>query len=58
MSKPRKFRTEDGYVFFMLEDGSLVDNLDPEKRDMTYDSLEHLTAEVDVDEITDGEDDE
>jgi hypothetical protein len=48
----KKFRTEDGYIFYMLSDGSLVDNLDPQRRDMTYSSLEDLKDAVDVVEIT------
>lgn len=31
--------TEDGYKFYWLDDGRLVDSLDPDKVDMEFDNL-------------------
>ncbi len=33
---PLKFKTEDGFVFYVLESGRVVDNPDPEKEDMSW----------------------
>jgi len=38
----KRIQTEDGYTFYLLHDGSLVDNLDKNYVDMSYDSLEEL----------------
>jgi len=35
-----KFRTEDGYIFYVLRNGKVVDSLDPEKEDMSWDSFD------------------
>lgn len=49
----RKFKTEDGFYFWLQLDGTLTDNPDPAKADMTYASLEELKRAVDVEEIFD-----
>lgn len=37
--KPKKiYHTEDGYTFYQLSDGSVVDNLDPDLVDLAWDS--------------------
>jgi glutamate synthase domain-containing protein 1 len=41
-AKMKTYMTEDGYKFFLLEDGRLVDNLDPELCDMSFDSFEEF----------------
>ena len=41
----KQYQTEDGYVFYLQEDGSLTDG------DMTFSSLEELKKHVDVVEI-------
>ena len=33
---PIKFQTEDGYTFYILHSGRVVDSLDPEKEDMSW----------------------
>lgn len=38
----RQFITSDGYKFFELPDGSIVDNVDPEKRDIVFDNFSHF----------------
>ena len=40
--KPKKYITEDGYVFKLKKDGTLTDG------DMTFDSLKELKKSVDV----------
>ncbi len=40
--KPKKYITEDGYVFKLEKDGTLTDG------DMTFDSLKELKKSVDV----------
>jgi hypothetical protein len=47
------YMTEDGYKFFLLEDGTLVDNLDAELCDMSFNSFdefmeatEHTAVEI------------
>jgi hypothetical protein len=42
----RVFDTEDGYRFFELPDGTLVDNLDPDAVDMAFDNIEQLKDEM------------
>jgi len=41
----KQYKTEDGYVFDLQDDGSLTDG------DMTFDSLEELKKHVDVYEV-------
>ena len=33
---PLKFKTEDGYTYYILATGRVVDSLDPEKEDMSW----------------------
>lgn len=40
--------TEDGYEFYVLNDGRVVDNLDEDCIDQSYDCIEDLEAEVDI----------
>ena len=42
----RVFDTEDGYRFFELPDGKVVDNLDPDAVDMAFDNIEQLKDEM------------
>ena len=44
-SEMKQYKTEDGYVFDLQDDGSLTDG------DMTFDSLEELEKHVDVYEV-------
>jgi hypothetical protein len=48
-NEPNTLKTEDGYTFHRLDDGSYADNLDKSKIDMSWDSyidmLETLHAE-------------
>jgi|TARA_R110001592_G_scaffold184993_1_gene428919 hypothetical protein len=44
-SEMKQYKTEDGYVFDLQDDGSLTDG------DMTFDSLEELKKHVDVYEV-------
>ena len=39
-------KTEDGFIFYVLDNGCVVDNLDSSLVDMSYDSLEELSNEV------------
>jgi hypothetical protein len=34
--------TEDGYKFYLLEDGRIVDSLDEDTRDITFESFEEF----------------
>ena len=36
---PIKFQTEDGYTFYILYDGSVVDSPDPEAVDMSWPNI-------------------
>ena len=48
-SKPtfsRRIKTEDGYTFYILPNGKVVDSLIPDLVDMTYDSIDDLSAVV------------
>ena len=42
----RKLKTEDGYTFYLLNDGTVVDNLDADNVDMAFDTLEQFTKEM------------
>jgi len=44
--EPIAYRTSDGYTFFLQEDGNLTDNVDPEKSDMMFDSIEQIEEEM------------
>jgi len=37
---PLKFQTEDGYTFYILYSGRVVDSLDPDKEDMSWPDVE------------------
>ena len=39
---PIKFQTEDGYTFFILYSGRVVDSLDPETVDMSWPGVEEF----------------
>lgn len=41
-NQPKQFKTEDGYIFYLMPDGRLVDNLDPDLVDLSYDSIEEF----------------
>ena len=41
-NQPKQFKTEDGYTFYLMPDGRLVDNLDPNLVDLSYDSIEEF----------------
>ena len=41
---PIKFQTEDGYTFYILYSGRVVDSLDPEKEDMSWPDVESFVA--------------
>jgi len=38
--KQKEFKTLDGFTFYLTEDGKVVDNLDPEKVDMSWDTFD------------------
>ncbi len=40
-----KYRTDDGYTFYLQPDGTLTDHVDPELSDMTFDSLDAFVDE-------------
>ena len=44
------FKTSDGFKFHLLDDGSVVDNLDPDCVDMSWASLEAFVCDL-MDEI-------
>ena len=48
----RKLKTEDGYTFYLLTDGTVVDNLDANNVDMSFETL----AEFEHDMLIFGED--
>ena len=37
-----KVKTEDGYTFYIMPNGKVVDNLDPDLIDLSYDSIEEF----------------
>jgi len=37
---PLKFQTEDGYTYYILRSGRVVDSPDPEKEDMSWPDIE------------------
>ena len=41
-NQPKQVKTEDGYTFYLMPDGRLVDNLDPDLVDLSYDSIEEF----------------
>ena len=36
-------KTEDGYTFYLLEDGRVTDNPNPNFEDMSWDTIEQFT---------------
>lgn len=36
----KKYRTEDGYIFYLLPDGTVADSVNPEEVDLSWDTLE------------------
>ena len=40
--KIQRIQTEDGYIFYVLPDGKVVDNLNPELVDLSFESLEKM----------------
>ena len=44
----RTYRTEDGYTFYLLSDGTVVDNLEANNVDMSWDSLEKFVWDIRV----------
>lgn len=38
----RKIITDDGYTFYILSNGEVVDNSDPELVDLSFDSLDEF----------------
>ena len=41
-----EFKTNDGYVFYLLEDGSVVDSLNPDHVDMSWPSIESFIQDL------------
>jgi hypothetical protein len=35
----KKYRTEDGYTFYLLPDGTVADSVDPAEVDMSWDTF-------------------
>ena len=38
------YRTEDGYTFYVLPDGTVADSTDPDEVDLSWDSFEDFWA--------------
>ena len=34
-----KYRTEDGYIFYLLPDGTVADSVEPEEVDLSWDTF-------------------
>ena len=45
-SYKRRFMTDDGYTFYVLKDGRVVDNLNPKKVDMSWPSTKAYKQDV------------
>jgi len=41
-NQPKQFKTEDGYIFYLMPDGKVVDNLNPQLIDLSFTSIEEL----------------
>lgn len=54
MSATHILRTEDGYTFYVLANGRVVDNLDPDMVDMSWPSMATFALEADVDYVVEG----
>ena len=50
----RKFKTGDGYTFYQLPDGKVVDNLDPNAVDMSWDNVKDFKKSVGTDVAEEG----
>lgn len=42
----KKYRTEDGYTFYLLDDGRVVDSLDDDKIDMSWSSFDEFMIDT------------
>jgi len=52
----RQFKTDDGYTFYQLPDGRVVDNLDPKIVDMSWDNVKDFKKSVGEDVAEEGVD--
>ncbi|MFZ4600229.1 MAG: hypothetical protein ACOYNN_16440, partial [Terrimicrobiaceae bacterium] len=52
----RQFKTDDGYTFYQLPDGRVVDNLDPNIVDMSWDNVKDFKKSVGEDVAEEGVD--
>ena len=43
------FKTEDGYTFYQLDNGKIVDNTNSNNVDMSWNSLDEFKKDVDAD---------
>lgn len=50
----RQFKTDDGYTFYQLPDGRVVDNLDPNIVDMSWDNVKDFKKSVGEDVAEEG----
>lgn len=50
----RRFITSDGFQFFELADGSIVDSLDPDKVDLSFEGFEEFHQATEGDYIVTG----
>jgi hypothetical protein len=50
----RQFKTDDGYTFYQLPDGKVVDNLDPNIVDMSWDNVKDFKKSVGKDVAEEG----
>lgn len=50
----RRFITSDGFQFFELSDGSIVDSLDPDKVDLSFEGFEDFHQATEGDYIVTG----
>jgi len=50
----RQFKTDDGYTFYQLPDGRVVDNLDPKIVDMSWDNIKEFKKSVGTDVAEEG----
>ena len=50
----RKFKTEDGYTFYQLPDGKIVDDLDPNSVDISWDNVKDFKQSIGYDVVEEG----
>jgi len=50
----RQFKTDDGYTFYQLPDGRVVDNLDPNIVDMSWDNIKDFKKSIGEDVAEEG----